>query len=168
MPRSEIFAVRSALDMSDRQAHRLLAFAALDDITSYRRPRFQWGHPTLARQLGLDPHFLSLLQNYLHYRAAKEISNEKGIRPHKDNVAQLFRVEDNYPLDLIRMVASRKQEAQLAALLSLAVDRKVRVDGKVTVGIERILSRACGIPWQDLTSVYQRQRAAQQKELLGV
>lgn len=168
MPRPDFLAVRSALDLTDKQSHRLLAFAALDDITGFKRPRFQWSHPTLARQLGLGPHYVSLLQNYLLYRCARDISQEQGLRLHGDNVAQLFRVEDNRPLDLIRMVASRQREAQLAALLGLGLYRKVRVEGSVVVDIERSLGRVCGLAWEDLTAIYQRQHTAQKKELIGV
>jgi hypothetical protein len=167
MPRPDMLAVRSALDLTDRQSHRLVAFAALDDITGYKRPRSLWNHPTLARQLGLGPHFVALLQNYLLYRAARDISHAQSLRPHGDNVALLVRVEDERPLDRIRMVASRQREAQLAALLALGMVRKVRVEGLVVVDIERSLGRACGLAWEDLTAIYQRQRTAQKKELIG-
>ncbi|MCX4799592.1 hypothetical protein OG497_37695 [Streptomyces sp. NBC_01242] len=167
MPRPELFAVRSALDLTDKQSHRLLAFAAMDDITGYKRPRFQWSHPTLARQLGLNPHFVTLLQNYLQYRAARDISHEQSLRPHGDNVAQLFRVADDRPLDLIRMVASAQREAQLAALLGLGMALKVRVEGSVVLNIERSLGRSCGLAWEDLTAIYQRQRTAQKKEMFA-
>lgn len=170
MPRTEMpemFAVRNALDLTDKQSHRLLAFAALDDITGYKRPRFQWSHPTLARQIGLDPHFVALLQNYLQYRTARDLSHHHALRPHGNNVAQLFRVEDDRPMDLIRMVASQQREAQLAALLALSMVRKIRVEGSVVVDIEKVLGRACGLAWETLTATYQRQHAAQMKELLG-
>lgn len=168
MPRPEVFAVRSALNMTDKKAHLVIAFAALDDITGYKRPRHQWSHPTQARQLGLDPHFVALLQNYLLYRAAfRDLSQKQELRPHGDNVAQLRRIEDDRPLDLIRMVASARHEAQLAALLSLGMTRRVRVEGSVVVAIERVLSRACGCAWEDITATYQRQRAAQMKEMLS-
>lgn len=168
MPRPEMFAVRNALDLSDKQTHRLLVFAALDDITGYKRPRAQWGHPALARQLGLSPHFVNLLQNYLQYRATRDISHTQSLRLHGDNGALLVRVEDDRPLDRIRMVASAQREAQLAALLALGMNRKVRIEGSVVVDIERTLGRACGLAWEDITAIYQRQRTAQKKELIGV
>ncbi|MFD8648659.1 hypothetical protein [Streptomyces mirabilis] len=167
MPRPDMLAVRSALDLTDKQSHRLVAFAALDDITGFKRPRREWHHPILARQLGLGPHFVALLQNYLLYRSARDISHAQSLRLHGDNAALLIRVEDDRPLDRIRMVASRQREAQLAALLALGLTRKVRVDGAVVVDIERSLGRVCGLAWEDLNTTYQRQRTAQKKELIG-
>lgn len=168
MPRPDMLAVRSALDLTDKQSHRLVAFAALDDITGYKRPRSLWSHPTLARQLGLGPHYVTLLQNYLLYRVARDISHDQALRPHGDNMALLVRVKDDRPLDRIRMVASAQREAQLAALLGLGMALKVRVDGLVVVDIEKSLGRVCGRTWEDISTTYQRQRTAQKKELIGV
>lgn len=168
MPRPELMVVRTALDMTDKQSHRLLAFAALDEIAGQRKPRSQWSHPTLARQLGLSPHFVTLVQNYLLYRVTRDLSHDQSLSLAGDNRARLSRVEDGTPLDLIRMVASARREAQMAALLSLGMAMKIRVDGEFIVDIERLLGRTCGLAWENLTAIYQRQRAAQQKELIGV
>ncbi|WP_428957901.1 hypothetical protein [Streptomyces sp. cg35] len=164
MPRPDLFAVRSAADLSDKQSHRLLAFSALDDITARRRPRWQWTHPTLARQLGISDTFTSLLGHYLEYRRARDISTERAIRLHGENVAQLYQIKDNMPLDLIRVNAGTQREQQLKALFNEAVNRKVRVDAEVIVAVERLLGRACGLAWDDITAAFRRQRTAQDTE----
>ncbi|MFI0967111.1 hypothetical protein ACH4S8_37855 [Streptomyces sp. NPDC021080] len=166
MPRTELFAVRSALDLTDKQSHRLFAFAALDEIVGRKRPRAVWSHPALARQLGLSLHFVALMQNYLLYRAARGLNNDECLSLVGDNKVQITRVEDGRPLDQIRMVASARREAQMGALLGLALGLKTRVDGEFVVEIERFLGRACGLAWENLTAVYQRQCTAQ-KELIG-
>ncbi|MDQ1041554.1 hypothetical protein QFZ75_008056 [Streptomyces sp. V3I8] len=167
MPHPDMLAVRSALELTDRQSHRMVVFAALDDITGCKRPRSQWAHPTLARQLGMGPHFVNLLQNYLQYRTVRGLDQGRSLRLHGENKARLMRVEDGYPLDLLRIVASRCREAQLAELLALAMKLKVRVEGEVVVDIEKTLGRACGLAWDGLTATYQRQTTATKRETYG-
>lgn len=168
MPQSaEVLAVRSAMDMSDRQSHRMVVFAALDDITGRKRPLSQWTHPTLARQLGLGPHFVNLLQAYLQYRCTRGVDHDRELRPVGENMAQLYRIEDGGALDRVRLVASRQREAQLAALLKLALTLKVRVGAHVLSDIEKSMARACGCSWDHIISTYQRQTTAVKRETFG-
>jgi hypothetical protein len=164
MPRPDLFAVRSAVDLTDKQTHRMLAFAALDDITGRGRPKWQWTHPTLARQLGITPIFTRLIGNYLDYRRTRDVSTERGIRPHSENAAQIYLIENDIPLDLLRLSAGPQREDQLAELFKEAAYRKVRVEADVIAGVERLLGRACGLAWEDLTATFQRQRTAQNQE----
>lgn len=165
MPRTDLFAVREAVDLKDKQVHKILAFAAMDDITGRGRPRWQWTHPTLARQLGISETFTSLLAHYLDYRRTRGISTERAIRLHGENSAQLYRFEDGMPLDLINIAAGPQREQQLMALFKEAIPRKVRVDADAIDDTERYLGRACGLAWGDLTATFRRQRTAQDQEV---
>ncbi|MET7363230.1 hypothetical protein ABZS76_33000 [Streptomyces sp. NPDC005562] len=164
MPRPDLFAVRSAVELTDKQSHRVLVFAALDDITARRRPRWQWTHPTLARQLGISDTFTSLTGHYLDYRRTRDLSTERAIRLHGENSAQLYQLADGMPLDLIHVNAGAEREQQLMVLFKEATHRKVRVDADAIESVEKYLGRACGMAWVDLAAAFSRQRTAQDKE----
>lgn len=163
MPQTDLFAVRDAVDLKDKQAHKIVAFAAMDDITGRGRPRWQWTHPTLARQLGISETFTVLMQSYLDYRHTRGISKERGIRLHQHG-AELFQTRDNMPLDLLNIGPVPQREDKMAAVLKQAVIRKVTIEADMAVAIERTLARACGLSWEDLTNAFQRQRAAREQE----
>ncbi|MEV7675080.1 hypothetical protein [Streptomyces sp. NPDC088752] len=148
--------------MTARQAHRAVAFTALDDIVN-RKPRRDWNHPVLARQLGVDPHFVSLIQNYLLYRTDRSLSQEIEVRPCARDAAELVRIKDGERLVLFPLLAPGGGEARLAALLEVARTQKCRVAADVIAQIEQSFSRACGVLWEAINSIYQRQHAAQKK-----
>ncbi|MFD7835637.1 hypothetical protein [Streptomyces sp. NPDC059761] len=165
MPRPDLLAVRSALGITSKQSHRIVAFAALGDVTR-RRPRWQWTHPGVADQLGVPDTFVELLQGYLELRAlSRQLSTERGIRLHTPHGAQLYRIPDGMPLDLVNLGPSQEHEALLGGLLREAISRKVRVDGETVLEVERLMGRSCGQTWEDLTAAFQRQRTAQEKEV---
>ncbi|MEU6362141.1 hypothetical protein [Streptomyces albidoflavus] len=165
MPQTDLLAVRGAVSVTDRQAHRIVVFSALDDIAQ-RREHFQWVHPQVARQLGIPAEFTGLLREYLLYRRSRVISQDKAVRFHKaTGGAQIYRIEDGMPLDLLRLGPSKERQGALAELYKMAVTRRVRVDAAALQETERLVGRACGLTWRDLTAAFDRQMAAQcQKE----
>ena len=46
-----LFGVRDNLNLAEKQAHRTVAFLALDDFAIVGRLRHQWSHPRVARML---------------------------------------------------------------------------------------------------------------------
>lgn len=166
MPRPSLFAVRSAVELSDKQSHRLVLFAAMDDITGLNRRAWQWTHPQLARQLGVAPEFVSLVQGYLEYRRTRNLDQTTGIRLHgRGNAAQLYRVSDGSPLDLVRISGGDQYETRMAALFREAMSRKIRIDTEVVSTVELNLGRSCLIPWPRVTDAYRAQRTAQDLEV---
>ncbi|MGW7100432.1 hypothetical protein [Streptomyces sp. NPDC054838] len=164
MPRPDLNAVRSAANLTEKQSHLIVTFAALGDVAR-RRPRWQWTHISLASQLGVSSTFVDLLQGYLEFRTVlPQLSPERGIRLHPKHGAQLYRIAGDVPLDLVSLGGSKDPEVLLAALFKEAVYRKVRIDGKTVFDVERLLGRACNRSWEDITAVFQRQRTAQDIE----
>lgn len=108
MPHPNLYAIRDNLDVQDKQAHRTVAFLALDDILDRARPRYQWSHPHAARVLGVSPKFVSLIGNYLDYRRTqRRVDTRRGIRPWGPSSAQLFLFDDNLtPMDLLNLGTS--------------------------------------------------------------
>ena len=154
--------VRDNLNLAEKQAHRTVAFLALDDFAIVGRLRHQWSHPRVARMLGVPQPFVSLLGNYLDYRRQRALSTQRGIRPYGPSSAQLFLYDEHQtPLDLINLGTSGDKTEQMAALLMQAIHRKIRVDAEAAHTIEGMLSRACGMAWETVTNTAQRQRAAQ-------
>ncbi|MGA5598370.1 hypothetical protein ACPCSE_29470 [Streptomyces cellulosae] len=158
---SPLIIVRENLDLTEKQSNRLVAHAALDDVTHRARLRHQWTHTHTARMLGVSQPFVDLVGNYLEYRRQRLVSAEKGIRPHGSRCAQLFLFnEERMPLDLINLGTSGDRTEQMAALLMLATYRKVRLDPDTAKTVERMLGRACGMAWEEITKASQRQRAS--------
>lgn len=160
---TDLHAIRDCVELRDKESHRLVAFAALDDITNRSRPRFQWSHQHLSRQLGVSPAFTSMVGNYLDYRKnLRKISAERGIRPWGAKGAQLFVYDDRLTtLDLLNLGTSGERTAQMAKLLMEATARKVRVEAETTQNIERMLGRACGMSWETIQNTFRRQQSAQ-------
>ncbi len=158
---SVFFAVRDNLELGDKQAHRTVAFFALDDITYLNLQRRHWGYPRLARTLGVSRSFVDLLGNYLTYRRLPVVSSERGIRPYGSTSAQTFLLEKkDHPLDLINLNTRGDRTEQMAALLGQAIYRKIRVDPVAVRDVEKMLGRACGLAWETITSTAQRHWAA--------
>ncbi|MEU9405565.1 hypothetical protein AB0E08_07660 [Streptomyces sp. NPDC048281] len=156
------FAVRDNMDLAEKQVHRLVAVAAVDDVTTRMRPRWQWTHPQLAQLMGVEESYVSLLGNYLDYRRAlRKIGTSKGIRPYRSDCAQLFLYgETDHPLDILNLGTSGDRTEQMARLLMEATARKVRVEPETIHNIERMLGRYCGMTWEVIVSTVQRQHAA--------
>lgn len=156
-----LYAVRDNLDLRDKESHRLVATAALDDITTRSRPRWQWTHLQLAQLMGVPEPFVSLVGNYLDYRRnQRKIGTERGIRPYGSSGAQLFLYSTGEPMDILNLGTSGDRAGQLAKLLMEATARKVRVDPEAVQNIERMLGRSCGMSWGDVVNAVQRQQAA--------
>jgi hypothetical protein len=157
-----LFAVRDNLDLRDKEAHRLVAMTAIDDITTRSRPRWQWTHRQLAELTGVPQPFVSLVGNYLDYRRnLRKIGTEKGIRPYRSTCAQLFLYgEDDHPLDILNLGTSGDRTEQMAKMLMEATALKVRVDPDAVHNIERMLGRFCGMAWQTVVETVQRQQTA--------
>jgi predicted transcriptional regulator len=157
-----LYAVRDNMTLSDKQGHRLVAIAAIDDVTTRSRPRWQWTHPQLAELMGVPQPFVSLVGNYLDYRRTqRRIGTEVGIRPYKSTCAQTFRyAEADHPLDILNLGTSGDRTEQMAKLLMEATARKVRVEPDAVHNIERMLGRFCGMSWEVVVNTVQRQQAA--------
>ncbi|MFE0490253.1 hypothetical protein [Streptomyces griseoaurantiacus] len=164
MPHSpqHLFAIRDDLELKERQACRTIAYAALADITDQGRARFTWSHPDLAKALGVDKRFVTLLSSYLEYRRSQRVASaERAIRPHGTRQAQLYRVSDGMPMDLINLGSTDDRMDQMGQLLRQASHRKVRVAPETAKSIEQMLGRACGMQWEAIAATFQRQRQAQ-------
>jgi hypothetical protein len=159
---SHLYAVRDNIDLSEKEAHRLVATTAIDDITTRSRPTWQWTHPQLAQLMGVSRPFVSLVGNYLDYRRnQRKIGTEKGIRPYRSSHAQLFLYgEADFPLDILNLGTSGDRTEQMAKLLMEATVRKVRVEPDTVQNIERMLGRSCGMAWEAIINTVQRQQAA--------
>lgn len=157
-----LYAVRDNLDLRDKEAHRLVAMAAIDDLASRSRPSFRWTHTDMAQLLGVPKPFVSLVGNYLDYRRnLRKIGTKQGIRPYRSSHAQLFLYgEDDHPLDILNLGTSGDKVEQMAKLLMEATARKVRVEPDVVQDIERMLGRKCGMAWQTIVDTAQRQKIA--------
>jgi predicted transcriptional regulator len=157
-----LFAVRDNLDLRDKEAHRLVAMAAIDDLANRARPSFRWTHTDIAQLLGVPQPFVSLVGNYLDYRRnLRKIGTEKGIRPYRSTCAQTFLYgEDDHPLDILNLGTSGDRTEQMAKMLMEATSRKVRVDPDAVHNIERMLGRFCGMAWQTVVDTVQRQQTA--------
>jgi predicted transcriptional regulator len=151
------------VELRDKEAHRLVAYTALDDITNRSRLRYQWTHPHTARLMGVSQEFTSMVANYLEYRRnLRRIGSERGIRPYNSSGAQLFLYDENRTLlDLLNLGTSGDRTEQMAKLLTEATSRKVRIEPEAVKSIENMLGRACGMAWETITATFQRQLAAQ-------
>jgi hypothetical protein len=163
MPHPDLHAVRDNVGLRDMEAHRFVACLALDDFSSRRHTRLQWTHQKVARTLGVAPAFTALVTNYLDYRRSQRAIglSARGIRVWGAQGAQLFLFEDNMPLDLLNLNTSGDRTEQMGAVLREALHRKIRVDPDTAAAAEKLLSRACGMPWETVVNTYQRQLRAQ-------
>jgi hypothetical protein len=162
MPHPHLFAVRDNLDLREKEAHRLVAVAAVDDISTRSRPRWQWTHPQLAELMGISRPFTSLVGNYLDYRRKRNVlSLERGIRPYGPSGAQLFLYgEKDHPMDLLNLGTSGDRTEQMAKLLMEATARKILVEPEAVQAVEGMLSRSCGMAWETVVNTVQRQKNA--------
>jgi hypothetical protein len=161
MPTPQLYAVRANLDLQEKQAYRLIAHVALDDM-SQARLKHQWSHPNAAKLLGVSGPFTAMLGNYLTYRRAQRVIVPlRGIRPHGPSCAQLFLYEEkDHPLDLINLGTSGDRTEQMARLLEEATYRKVLVEPDTVKTVENMLSRACGMAWETIVDTFQRHQLA--------
>lgn len=159
---SHLYSVRDNLDLRSKEAHRLVAMAAIDDISTRSRPQWQWTHRQLAELTGVPQPFVSLVGNYLDYRRnQRKIGTTTGIRPYRSTCAQLFLYgKDDHPLDILNLGTSGDRTEQMAKLLLEATCRKVRVEPDAVHNIERMLGRFCGMAWPTIVEAVQRQQAA--------
>jgi hypothetical protein len=162
MPHPHLFAVRDNLGLADKQVHRMVAMAAIDDITTRSRPQWQWTHRDMAQMMGVPQPFVSLVGSYLDYRRnQRKIGTEVGIRPFRSTCAQTFLYEEkDHPLDILNLGTSGDQTEQMAQLLMEATCRKIRVEPDTMHKIERMLGRFCGMSWEVIINAVQRQQAA--------
>lgn len=157
-----LYAVRDNLGLTEKEAHRLIAEVAIDDITTRSRPQWKWMHPQLAQLMGVPGPFVSLVGNYLDYRRTqRKIGTQVGIRPYRSTCAQTFLYgEGDHPLDILNLGTSGDRTEQMAKLLMEATCRKVRVEPDAVHNIERMLGRYCGMSWEVVVNTTQRQQAA--------
>lgn len=159
---AHLYAVRDNLNLPEKTAHRMVAMAAIDDITTRSRPSFRWTHTDAAQMLGVPQPFVSLVGNYLDYRRnLRRIGTVTGIRPYKSTCAQTFLYSEmDHPLDILNLGTSGDKVDQMAKLLMEATARKFRVEPDAVHDVERMLGRKCGMAWEVIVNTVQRQQAA--------
>lgn len=160
MPHNDALAIRTDAKITQGQAHRLVFFFALSDITARHCHPSQWTHPQAAQMLCVGEGFTALVRDYLTYRRALtsgRLDRARQLDFHGKASAVL--TDRGQRRDLLQLPQG-DDKARLAALLQRAVTVGASISPHLAAQAETLIGDICGSPWEQLMESFAAQRAA--------